>query len=98
MGQREEVLLLLGRPFLNTTNAILLVELGHACFHIHGQTIRCPFNGFDMHKHDKSKQPKKQPRRKVKQVWQAKKVQPTSLGTNYLHQARIEGEESCSLD
>jgi hypothetical protein len=74
MGQREEVLLLLGRPFLNTTNTVLLVESGHACFHIHGQTIRCPFNGFDMHKHDKSKQPKKQPRRNVKQVWQAKKV------------------------
>jgi hypothetical protein len=66
MGQREEVPLLLGRPFLNTTNTELHVGSGHACFHIQGQTIRCPFNGFDMNKHDKSKQPKKQPCKNVK--------------------------------
>ena len=49
MGRNEEVPLLLGRPFLNTTNAVLHVGSGHVCFHIQGQTIRCPFNGFDMH-------------------------------------------------
>jgi hypothetical protein len=85
MGQREEVPLLLGRPFLHTTNGVLHVGSGHACFHIQGQTIRCPFNGFDMNKHDKSKQPKKQPHMNIKQVWQAKKVQTsvsTPLGTD----------------
>jgi hypothetical protein len=55
MGQREEVPLLRGRPFLHTTNDVLHVGSGHACFYIQGQTIRCPFNGFDMNKHDKSK-------------------------------------------
>ena len=49
MGHNEEVSLLLGRPFLNTTNAVLHVGSGHVSFHIQGQTIRCPFNGFDMH-------------------------------------------------
>ena len=46
MGCNEEVPLLLGKPFLNTTNAVLHVGSGHVCFHIQGQTIRCQFNGF----------------------------------------------------
>ena len=82
MGHNEEVPLLLGRPFLNTTNAVLHVGSGQVRFHIQGQTIRCPFNGFNMHKHLKNKQPKKQPRKGIKQVWQIKgsASMPTSLG------------------
>jgi hypothetical protein len=55
MGLDKEVPLLLGIPFLNTTNVVLHVESGHACFHIQGQTIMCPFNGFNMNQHDESK-------------------------------------------
>ena len=69
MGHNREVPLVLGRPFLNATNAVLHVGLGHVSFHTQGQTMRCPFNGFNMHKYTKNKQPKKQPRAKVKQVW-----------------------------
>jgi len=61
MGHKEEVPLLLGRPFLNTTNAVLHMGSRHVCFHIQGQTIRYPFNGFDTHKYNKNKQLKKQP-------------------------------------
>jgi len=66
MGRNEEVPLLLGRPFLNTTNTVLCIGSGHVSFHIQGQTIRCPFNGFDMHTYTKNKQHKKQPRKSVK--------------------------------
>ena len=66
MGHNEEVPLLLGRPFLNTTNAFLHVGSGHVSFHIQGQIMRCPFNGFNMHKYTKNKQPKKQPRKGIK--------------------------------
>jgi hypothetical protein len=54
----------------------------HVTFHIQGQTIGCPFNGFDMHKHIKNKQPKKQPCKGIKQVWQVKEISsmPTSPG------------------
>ena len=69
MGHREEVPLLLGRPFLNTRNAVLHMGSGHVSFHAQGQTMRCAFNGFDMHKYTKNKQPKKQTRKSVKQVW-----------------------------
>ena len=58
MGHNEEVPLLLGRPFLNTTNAVLHVGSGNVCFHIQGQTIRCPFNGFSMHKNLKNNIPR----------------------------------------
>ena len=39
MGRKEEVPLLLGRTFLNTTNTILHVRSGYAYFHIQGLTI-----------------------------------------------------------
>ena len=82
MGHNKKVSLLLGRPFLNTTNVVLHIGSGHVSFHIQGQAMRCPFNGFDMHTYTKNKQPKKQPQKSVKRVWQVKKVQPTSPGTN----------------
>jgi hypothetical protein len=53
MGHKQRVPLILGRPFLNTTNAVLHVGSGHVSFHMQGQTMRCPFNGFN-----KNKQPK----------------------------------------
>ena len=68
MGHSREVPLLLGRPFLNTTNVVLHVGSGHVSFHFQGQTMICPFNGFNMHKYIKNKETKKQPRTKVKHV------------------------------
>ena len=85
MDRNEEVPLLLGRPFLNTTNVVLHVGSGHASFHIQGQTIKCPFNGFDMHKHLKNKQPKKQPCKGIKQVWQKKDQHPHRLLQAWTH-------------
>jgi len=84
MGLNKEASLLLGRLFLNTTNVVLHVGSGHVSFHIQGLTMRCPFNGFNMHKYTKNKQPNKQPCTGVKQVWQIKgsASTPTSLGTD----------------
>jgi hypothetical protein len=55
MGHNKKNPLLLGRPFLNTTNAVLDVWSGHVSFHIQGQTMKCPFNEFNMHKYAKNK-------------------------------------------
>jgi len=82
MGHNEEVPLLLGRPFLNTTHAVLHVGLGHVSFHIQGQTMRCPFNGFKMHTHVKTNGPKKQPRKGIKQVWQVEASTSASTSPN----------------
>jgi hypothetical protein len=61
MGHKQRVPPILGRPFLNTTNAVLHVGSEHVSFHMQGQTMRCPFNGFN-----KNKQPKTQPVSSVK--------------------------------
>ena len=84
MGHNEEVPLLLGRSFLDTTNAVLHVGSGHVRFHMQGQTMRCPFNGFKMHKHIKTNRPKKQPRKGIKQAWhvEASTSASTSLDTD----------------
>ena len=71
MGIDKKVPLILGRPFLNTTNVVLHIATAHVSFHMHGQTMRCPFNGFKMHRNTKNKQPKTQPQKSVKQVRQA---------------------------
>jgi hypothetical protein len=81
MDHNKKDPLLLGRPFLNTTNTVLYVGSGHVSFHIQGQTMKCPFNGFNIHKYTKNKQPKVQPQKNVKQGWPVKKVEPTYLGT-----------------
>ena len=38
--------LILGRPFLNTTNAVIHVRNGEVHFWISGQKIRCYFNSY----------------------------------------------------
>jgi hypothetical protein len=68
MGHKQRVPLILGKPFLNTINAVLHVGLGHVSFQMQGQTMRCPFNGFN-----KNKQPKTQPLSSVKQIWQVER-------------------------
>jgi hypothetical protein len=68
MGQNKEVPLLLGRPFLNTTHAKLHVGTRVAHFYIQGKTLTYPFNGFNMYKHDKNKQPKIRTNKPFKQV------------------------------
>jgi len=65
MGDNEEIPLLLGRPFLNTTNAVIHVGSGHVNFHIQGRAIKCLFNGYNMYKHIKN-QPKKHPCKGIK--------------------------------
>jgi hypothetical protein len=79
MGHKQRVPRILGRPILNTTNAVLHVGSGHVSFHMQGQTMRCPFNGFN-----KNKQPKTQPLSSVKQIWQAERSTSvtTSLDTD----------------
>ena len=69
---------------------------GHVSFHIQGQIMRCIFNGLNMHKYTKNKQPKKQPRTKVKQAWQiiGSASTPTSLGIDETSLSKKSKEKS----
>jgi len=54
MGHNEEVPLLLGRPFLNTTKAVIHMGSRYVNFLIQGRAIKCPFNGYNMNKYIKN--------------------------------------------
>jgi hypothetical protein len=66
MGHNKKDPLLLGMPFINTINEVLHIGSWHVSFHIQGQTMRHSFNGFNMHKYTKNKQPKVQPQKIIK--------------------------------
>jgi hypothetical protein len=59
MGPNKEVPLLLGRPFLFTTNVELHMGTGFARFRIQDKTLMCPFNGYKMFNQPKSKRTRK---------------------------------------
>ena len=44
--EEEDVPIIFGRPFLNTTNAIIYVGLGQIHFELPGQKVRCNFNSY----------------------------------------------------
>ena len=46
MGEEEDVPIILGRPFLNTTNVIIYIGLGQIHFQFPGQKVRCYFNSY----------------------------------------------------
>ena len=48
MGEEEDddTPIILGRPFLNTTNAIIYVESRQVNFQFPGEKVRCYFNSY----------------------------------------------------
>ena len=44
--EEEDVPIILGRLFLNTTNAIIYVGSGQVHFQFSGQKVRCYFNSY----------------------------------------------------
>jgi hypothetical protein len=56
MGEEEDVPIILGKPFLNTTNAIIYIRLGQIHFQFPGQKVQCYFNSYTTYE-----QPKEDP-------------------------------------
>ena len=47
MGEEEDnTPIILGRPFLNTTNVIIYVKSGQVHFQFSGEKVRCYFNSY----------------------------------------------------
>ena len=44
--EKEDVPIILGRPFLNTTNVIMYIGSGQIHFQFIGQKVRCYFNSY----------------------------------------------------
>ena len=50
MGEEEDdTPIILGRPFLNTTNVIIYIRSGQVHFQFLGEKIRCDFNSYTTH-------------------------------------------------
>ena len=47
IGKEEDVPIILGRPFLNTTNAIIYVGSGQVHFQFPEEKVRCYFNSYN---------------------------------------------------
>ena len=46
MGEEDDVHLILGRPFLHTTSAIIYMKQGEIHFHFPREKVRCYFNSY----------------------------------------------------
>jgi len=46
MGEEDDVHLILGRPFLHTTSAIIYMTQGEIHFHFPGEKVLCYFNSY----------------------------------------------------
>ena len=63
MGEEEEdIPIILGRPFLNTINAIIYVGSGQVHFQFSGEKIRCYFNSYTTYEQPKKTRSKRRHR------------------------------------
>jgi hypothetical protein len=58
MGEEDDVHLILGRPFLNTTSAIIYIRTGEIHFQFPREKVHCYFNSYTTYE-----QPRKNKRR-----------------------------------
>lgn len=80
MNNNEDILLLLGRPFLNTTNAAIYVGMGQIHFQFLRWRLKCPFNRY--YQQVKISQPRKQPSSSNMQKKKYAKPKPQSTTKN----------------
>ena len=65
MGTNIDVpIIILGRPFLNTVNAIIYVGSGQIHLQFAGKRIKCPFNGYKTNTQPKDTKSEEKPRSK----------------------------------
>ena len=81
MGDKVEVILILGRPFLHTSRAAIYVEKGRADFHFGMKTVSLLFNGNPRLTKGKQSKPKTRPEPSLpnKQVWHVKTTTPVPV-------------------
>jgi len=53
MGEEEDVPIILGRPFINTTNVIIYIGSGQIHFQFPRQKVRCNFNSYTTYEQPK---------------------------------------------
>ena len=67
MGEEEDIPIILGRPFLNTTNAIIYIGSGQVHFQFPRQKVCCYFNSYTTYEQPKKTHSKR--RHWLSQCW-----------------------------
>jgi ATPase subunit of ABC transporter with duplicated ATPase domains len=74
MGEEDDVHLILGRPFLNTTGAIIYIRTGEIHFQFPGEKVRCYFNNYTTCEQPRKNKRRHRSQRQKKQVIKEKEV------------------------
>jgi hypothetical protein len=63
MEEEDDSPIILGRPFLNTTNAVIYVGSGQIHFHFLGEKVHCYFNSYTTYEQPKKTRSRRRRRR-----------------------------------
>jgi hypothetical protein len=63
MEEEDDSPIILGRPFLNTTNAVIYVEFGQTHFQFLGEKVHCCFNSYTIYEQSKKTNSQRRRRR-----------------------------------
>jgi len=66
MGANIDIPVILGRPFLNTVNAVIYVGSSQIHLQFAGKRIKCPFNGYKTNMQPKDTKPEDKPHGKFR--------------------------------
>jgi hypothetical protein len=67
MGEEDDVHLILGRPFLHTTSAIIYMKQGEIHFHFPGEKVRCYFNSYTTYEKPKKNRNRRRRSQRLRQ-------------------------------
>lgn len=72
MGEEDDVHIVLGRPFLNTTGAIIYMRSGEIHFQFPGVKVRCYFNNYTTYekpKRNRTRRYSRKTKQAIKEGW-----------------------------
>jgi hypothetical protein len=67
MGEEDDVHLILGRPFLHTTSAIIYMKQEEFHFHFSVEKVRCYFNSYTTYEKPKKNRNRRHRSQRLKQ-------------------------------
>jgi hypothetical protein len=67
MGEEDHVHLILGRPFLHTTSAIIYMKQGEIHFHFPGEKVCCHFNSYTTYEKPKKNRNRRRRSQRLRQ-------------------------------
>jgi hypothetical protein len=95
MSEEDDVHLILGRPFLHTTNVIIYMKQGEIHFHFSGEKVRCYFNSYTTYEKPKKNRNRRRHSQRLRQ--QAIKEEGADQKKEVVEEAALEEKEEEKL-